>query len=119
MKNNRARSKKFYLGLIILIAASGTIFFFPLNIGGRYTCFYHRIFDSPQSIASADGSYMQDDYRSGQDIHIESPQQYADLLHNYLKKYAFIWWGSVGILAFCIYVFLKLKKTTNMNNSSL
>ena len=34
------KTKKFYLVIIILIATSGSIFFFPMNIGGKYTCYY-------------------------------------------------------------------------------
>lgn len=30
--------------MIVLIAAAGTVFLFLVNIGGKYTCFYHRIF---------------------------------------------------------------------------
>lgn len=119
MKENAVRGKKFYLGLIILIAASGTIFFFPMNIGGRYTCFYHRLFDPPQSSEAVNSSPMLQDYNSGQEIHYESSHQQSELLHNYLHQYAFIWWGSVGLLALCVYLFIKQKRNQKVNESRL
>jgi len=119
MEKNTVRRKKFYLGLTILFAASGTIFFFPMNIGGRYTCFYHRIFDPPQYTATVKLSHTPLNDISDQETRTESSRQHADLLHNYLHRYAFIWWGSVGSLALCIYLFLRLKKNINANESSL
>jgi hypothetical protein len=40
-------------------------------------------------------------------------------LHNYLHQYAFIWWGSVGLLVLCMYLFFKQKRNVKVNNSGL
>jgi hypothetical protein len=110
MKKGQLKIKKFYLGIIILLATSGSILFFPINIGGRYTCFYHRIFDPYQLSSDHDVSHTIQDNIPGQETHTESSHQHSDLLDNYLHRYAFIWWGSVGLLALGIYLFLKVKK---------
>jgi hypothetical protein len=46
------KSKINYLVISIMITASGTVFFFPLNIDGKYTCFYHRIFDHSHPVSN-------------------------------------------------------------------
>ena len=119
MKNSIFRSKKFYLSLIIIIAASGSIFFFPMNIGEQYTCFYHRLFDPPQSDVTLDASIDNQDNISNQATHSNLSQHHSVLLDKYLDQYAFIWWSSVALLALCVYLFFKLKRNVVVNESSL
>lgn len=105
--------------MIFLIAAAGSIFFFPMNIGGRYTCFYHRLFDPPQAESGLNASINnQGKILSGHTNQMNG-HDHSVLLDNYLHQYAFIWWGSVGILALCIYIFFKIKKDIKVNDPNL
>ena len=119
MQKSIFTSKKFILGLIIFITASGSIFFFPMNIGDRYTCFYHRLFDPPQSDVTIDASIDNQDNISKHATHSNLSQHHSALLDKYLDQYAFIWWSSVALLALCMYLFFKLKKNVVVNDSSL
>ena len=133
MKNRVFKRKGIYLIVVLLITAAGTVFFFPMNIGGKYTCLYHRIFDHSQPVSnvnitdqhqegkqdlSKSGYHYPSDVTSKQD-NTESLHHDSVLLDNYLHRYAFPWWGSVGILALCISFLLKLKKNDRGHESSL
>jgi hypothetical protein len=127
------KRKTLYLIMILLITAAGTIFFFPMNIGGKYTCFYHRIFNHSQPVSNINvvnhhpegkqdlskfGDPNVSDVASKHD-NTESSHLESVLLDNYLHQYAFPWWASVGIMALCISFLLKLKKNVRENESSL
>ena len=127
------KNKKLSLGIIILIAVSGSIFFFPINIGGKYTCFYHRIFDHTHpvsdinvmdhhhkvntNLSKSENSKLQNKV-SGNAMN-NTPHHSSLLLDNYLHQYAFLWWTSIGLLALCIYMVLKIKQNINVNESNL
>ena len=104
--------------MIIFIAAAGVIFFFPMNIAGRYTCFYHRLFDSPQSAGTAAVVHSHMDHSGVSDRADESHGQ-SVLLENYLHHYAFLWWASVGMLALFGYLFLKARRDAHDDNQSI
>ena len=109
--------KRFYLGVIIVIAILGSTLFFPVNIDGRYTCFYHRLFDSPQAASTVPGA---DKYKPNfSDQHENMPFSYHQslLLQHYLHRYAFLWWGSVSVLALYIFIHRKKKKNLGRNDS--
>ncbi len=134
-KNNNAQEismkfmihefKKTYLLVIVLMATAGTVFFFPVNIGGKYTCFYHRIFHHSQPIP--DGMILdhhQKQIKNVKESNIHNPTNAVNspvdnessphgsgLMDNYLHQYAFPWWTSVGLLSLCIYLLLKVKKS--------
>lgn len=121
--------RKFYLAVIILITALGSVLFFPMNIGGRYTCFYHRIFNASHPVFGASVSAhthhrvenspgSDDNHNNGQENMSPSDHD-SSLLDAYLNFYAFIWWGSVGLLALFIYLFFKLKRNVKVKESSL
>lgn len=108
--------------MISLIAAFGTIFFFPMNIGGKYTCFYHRVFNqehpavekfvpaAPQTVSQKETA-AKNSSAAGQDQeHISSHEHGSVLLEKYLTKYAFFWWGSFGTLALGVYLLYRLKR---------
>jgi hypothetical protein len=133
MKRRLIRTKKFYLGIIVLIATAGSIFFFPMNIGGKYTCFYHRLFNHEQPVLQVNeldhqqhggtrilqsGDRKMSDKVSTQNK-TETTHHGSVLLDNYLHQYAFPWWVSIGLLAFGIYLFLKIKRKLKRNESSL
>jgi hypothetical protein len=111
--------KKLYLGVIIFVAVAGVVFFFPMNIAGRYTCFYHRLFDPPQSSRS-DVAVVHNhkDHNEGDDRADDSHGQ-SVLLDNYLRHYALLWWISVGMLAIFGYLFLKAMRDTDHDDSGL
>ena len=133
MKGRLFRSKKFYLSIIVLLATSGTIFFFPMNIDGQYTCYYHRIFNHSHPVSEVNmldhrqtgykNFSKSDDYKMSNRT---SEQSDTEVLHNgsalldkYLHQYALAWWASVGILALCIYWHRKLKQKVTANKSSI
>jgi hypothetical protein len=133
MKLKQINNKKLTLGIIILITISGSIFFFPINIGGKYTCFYHRIFDHTNPVSdinemdhhhkvntnlSKSENYDLHNQVSGNSIN-NTPHHGSLLLDNYLHQYAFLWWTSIGLLALCIYLVLKIKQNINVNESNL
>jgi hypothetical protein len=122
-------STKNYLIIGILITTLGTVFFFPLNIDGRYTCLYHRIFDHshpvskevnfenryihPQDFDQSENKSSTVDDRENSDNtenNMINTHHRSVLLENYLNQYAFAWWLSIGLLAFSIFMWLKLKK---------
>lgn len=123
------KNKKLSLGIIILIAISGSIFFFPMNIGGKYTCFYHRIFNHTHPVSDINAM---DHHQKGNanlsksenyDLHDQVSANGKNntfhhgslLLDNYLHQYAFLWWTSIGLLALCIYLVLKIKQNITVN----
>ncbi len=133
MKNSVFKRKKFYLIMILLITTAGTVFFFPMNIGGKYTCYYHRIINHSQPVLnvntldhhqegiediSKSGNHNLSDVVSNQD-NTKSSHHGSLLLDNYLHQYAFFWWASVGIFALCISLLLRLKKNVRGNKYSL
>ena len=127
------KRKELYLIIVLLITTAGTVFFFPMNIGGKYTCYYHRIIDHSHPVTnvntldyhqegiediSKSGNHNLSDVASIQD-NTKSSHHGSLLLDNYLHHYAFPWWASVGIFALCIGLLLKLKKNVRGNKSSL
>jgi hypothetical protein len=133
MKTSVLKGKKLYLIMILLITAAGTVFFFPMNIGGKYTCFYHRIFYPSQPVSDVNaldhhqegiediskfGDHNVSDLASKQD-NTETLHHGSLLLDNYLHQYAFPWWASVGIFTLCMSLLLKQKKSVRGNESSL
>ncbi len=122
---NIHKFKKTYLLIIVLIAVAGTVFFFPVNISGKYTCFYHRIFRHSQPVPDGmvlDHHQEQINNVTESNIHNltdaanspvdkESSPHGSGLMDNYLHQYAFPWWTSVGLLSLCIYLLLKIKKS--------
>ena len=109
------KSKINYLVISIMITASGTVFFFPLNIDGKYTCFYHRIFDHSHPVSNEanlehrhihsedlnqteNKNSTPNDKKNNDDSRnkVIGTQHGSVLLDNYLHQYALAWWASVG-----------------------
>jgi len=124
MSPRKFKTKKVYLSMILLITSAGTVFFFPMNLGGQYTCFFHRIFDHahpvsevpiaadhPATPLNSSGTSHQDMTikEGGMDIS-ETGHHGSELLDNYLLQYAFPWWTSIGLLALCIYMWIKQER---------
>jgi len=105
--------------MIIFVAAAGMVFFFPMNIAGRYTCFYHRLFDPPQSQMSTATVVHDHNDHNGGDSQAGMSHGQSVLLDNYLHHYALIWWASVGVLALFGYLFLKAKRDPHKNDSGI
>jgi hypothetical protein len=127
---------RYILVMAFLITSLGTVFFFPLNINEKYTCFFHRIFNHTQPV-----SY--DINRKNEHVHTKDIGQtekinsragdkgfYSEtdkeviiashgsvLLDNYLDQYAFAWWASIGFFALTVFRWLKLSKKIKKNKS--
>lgn len=126
-------SKIKYLIIGIVITTFGTVLFFPLTIEGRYTCFFHRIFNHSHPVSETNvldhhqkesaeltNSGNHDLHNSVSENDKNNTSHHGSvLLDNYLHQYAFPWWASVGLLALGVYLFLKQKKNLNEKESSL
>jgi hypothetical protein len=132
------KSKINYLVISIMITASGTVFFFPLNIDGKYTCFYHRIFDHSHPVSNEanlehrhihsedlnqteNKNSTPNDKKNNDDSRnkVIGTHYRSVLLENYLHQYAFVWWLSLGLLALSIFMWLKLKKQDRKYKSGI
>jgi len=122
----------------ILITCLGTIIFFPLNINGKYTCIFHRIFDhshpvlidlSPENghihILDIDPTVGENNTLRDQGDNNSTEQEMimashgSVLLDKYLDEYAFRWWASIGFLALSIMMWINLRKKSRNNNSNM
>ena len=131
-------TRRYILIMGILITSFGVVFFFPLTIDGRYTCFFHRIFDHSHPVSNVvngeSGHIHSEDIdqtdngkstltdrnnNRGTGKKISDTKHGSVLLDNYLHQYAFPWWASLGLLALCIYLLLKLKRNIAENESNL
>ena len=73
------------IALIVGIGILGTIFFFPVNIHNQYTCLYHRL-------VSPEHSYS---------------HSIDDILQEYISPFGLLWWGSLLLTAFGIYLWRR------------
>ena len=104
--------KEFYKIKVVIIclfvlSLTGGIFFLPLPLNGKYTCFYHRVFDENQPVLNKnpDPGIMQlktTQNQPGSAAH--GSHQRGDLfVDRYISHYAIFWWGSIGLFVYCIY----------------
>jgi hypothetical protein len=127
-------SKIKYFVIGIVITTFWTVFFFPLTIDGRYTCFFHRIFDHSHPVSNIDNgekahihseeTKQPDNWNSliadgSSNRRTENTTHGSVLLDKYLEQYAFVWWTSIGLLALCIYLVLRQKKIIKVNELNL
>ena len=124
MSRRKFKTKKVYLSMILLITLAGTVFFFPMNLGGQYTCFFHRIFDHAHPVsevpmaAGHPETHLNSPSITDQDMNTkaggmdisETGHHGSELLDNYLHQYAFPWWVSIGLLALSIYMWIKQER---------
>jgi len=132
------RSKIKYLIIGIVITTSGTVFFFPVTIDGRYTCVFHRIFDHSHpvsNVVNGEGVHIHSEVNNQSDnshslntdrnINRETESKInhtthgSVLLDKYLETYAFLWWLSVGLLALSIFMWLNLNKKIKIKQSEI
>lgn len=104
IKNNNIKS-----GIIILftLALAGGIFFMPMQLNGKYTCFYHRLIDKNQPVSAnhAGNGVMQSKNKSRPGEALPNMHSHGDdMVEMYISRYAFFWWGSIALLAFVVYV---------------
>ncbi len=100
------KNQKPLMNFLIIIGLGGTFLFFPIMLSGRYTCFYHRIFnyDSPVAEVAAHpgpSSEMQNG----------SMRTPKTLLHSYIHSYALVWWASLLIVGLSVLA-IRAKKPT-------
>lgn len=105
--------------MILLVLGSGILggfFFFPINIANQYTCLYHRIFftelsynhSNDTSIALPDTS-TKDSHASHETRNLPAIEAHGEeLLRRYVSSYALLWFGSLAIVALCIYGLRRL-----------
>jgi hypothetical protein len=83
---------KFLFIILILITGLGAVVFFPFDINGQYTCFFHRIIDHSHPVTNLTGTM---------------------LLENYMAHYAVAWWANIGLFAITYFWWSRWRKNTN------
>ncbi len=147
MKNMKHTYKINGTLVLFFIAFSGSIFFFPISLGERYTCLYHRLFNSHDQVnentkptSSYDkgkrkselsenyaGNDLKNDEAAVQDNSSEQKESGQELisahgsvlLDKYIHYYAFPWWISVALTALSIFLWKRLKRDYKKNQSDL
>jgi hypothetical protein len=129
---------KSILVITILITGLGTVFFFPLDIKGKYTCFFHRIIDHSHPVsknAHQENGHIhpaninpnannklslgnaENHSRTEKDV---IPVSHGSaLLDRYMDDYAFRWWVSIGFFALSIIMWMNMRKKSRNYNSSI
>lgn len=92
--------------ILLVIAAFGGLMFFPIQLSDGYTCFYHRIFDPENPV---------DQHTHEHSDMLTEDHHSIGLMDVYMDKYAFLWWGSLGLIAYCIF---RLRKEKTVNSTS-
>jgi hypothetical protein len=124
---------RIFMFVLVVITAVGSVLFFPLNIAGKYTCYYHQTFDHSHPVvegnnneplpgnnkntAESDNHHLT--HKKNAQSNNPSIHHGSLLLDNYLHQYAFAWWASIGLLALCIYLLLSRKKQIKRDQSEL
>lgn len=108
-------------GLIILfiLASAGGIFFMPMQLNGKYTCFYHRLIDKnqPVSVNHAENGVMQSENKSRPGEALPDMHSHGDdMVEMYISRYAFFWWSSISLLIYCIF---RLQSRHNRGNEKI
>lgn len=113
---------------LLLLGITGTILFFPFNFNNRYTCLYHRLFAPSEPVMNTvSGGHEQAELSQNiSDEHAGHLHHSGQLIPHYLHHFAFLWWGSLLLLACCIFIYRKknlsktiLQKTKNINRSGI
>lgn len=90
-----------------IIGLSGSILFFPVNFGNRYSCLFHLLMlpdqaSTPEMPATPTGP---------NDPQAETMRQY--LQQQYFRSYRYYWWGSLLLLALSLAALKASKKTAS------
>ena len=80
--------------LILILAITGVIFFFPFKIGESTCLFGHLTNICIYDLAS----------HNGHGGHL--------MLNHYLRHFALVWWASIGLLAYMVYKLRKSQRGT-------
>lgn len=85
--------------IVALLGFAGGIVFFPVNIGDRYTCFFHRYVagDTPNTSTHRvmPGQHGHPGPDAGESRH--------HLHDQYMNSFGLLWWGSLGLLLIGIF----------------
>jgi hypothetical protein len=80
--------------VIAILGLTGAVVFFPINIGDRYTCLYHRYVAADMPAAGVDGAMP--------GHHTAVSGSDAEARHHlhaqYMGTFRFVWWGSLALL---------------------
>ena len=115
MEKYRFKNKKILL-LILFPGIVGVLFFFPVQMSGRYTCVYHRLFEAENPVTGVNmenNNSTATEEPAGTHDHSESP-----FLHRYLHNYAILWWISLLLIVFSIYG-LRQNRVLNKKSEDL
>jgi hypothetical protein len=103
-KNDKTKNIIF---LLFLLGLAGGIFFMPMQINGRYTCFYHRMFDAGKPVTSrSTASGKMESNQKGRRPGEAFPERHThddDMVEMYINRYAFFWWSSMALLIYCLF----------------
>ncbi|MFZ0391833.1 MAG: hypothetical protein WAN36_15335 [Calditrichia bacterium] len=113
MKKKLDKKSVPWIFLMLLIGGAGAVSFFPLNLESRYTCLYHRWRSGNKNCQmrqqlrrTNESGYQRteantspDSQRPEQFTRTSQPSSSGILLNTYLQGYAFLWWGSLILVA--------------------
>ena len=120
--------KKFLI-ITVFVSGLGTVFFFPLDIDGKYTCFYHGIIDHAHGVTKSVHPEMtpihdtgtprskpmttkQDGDHHKNPTHGVAPHMShgSILLDKYIDRYAIVWWISAVLFVFTVLKWQRFRK---------
>jgi hypothetical protein len=78
-------------------------------ISSTHTCVFHRLFYEG----------IHEHHIHIQNITDNAQSHNSPLLTHYMKNFAFLWWGSIGVLVLGIYAVKKKNKVTIKNQNEI
>lgn len=99
-------------GLVIL-GLAGFILFFPFNFGNSHSCLAHKYLTSKTPGCCNEHHVHGSSNRTTEVERIA--QENHHLLSHYLYPFAFLWWGSIGLIVLQIRN-LRIKKLFRIGN---
>jgi hypothetical protein len=109
------KKKRIVLFLAGLAGMSGTVLFFPVQLDGSYTCFYHRIIEKQHPVGTHKYNDTDRNKMHSKQVFDEQEQHVHDnaFLKRYITRYAGLWWGSIGLLILSYYGWKRSRKQVN------
>ncbi len=106
------KKERIILFLAGIAGISGTVLFFPVQLDGSYTCFYHRIIEKQHPVGTHKYSDLDRNKIHSKRV-FDRQQEHVHgnaFLERYMIRYAGLWWGSIGLLILSYYGWKRGRK---------
>lgn len=112
-------NNKKILTILIITGALSVVFFLPLRLAEKYTCLYHQLVDYDKALPPAEDMAKETAPSIGgiQENKEQQAWQGRIMLDIYLKRYAFIWWASLALTAFCIFCLRRISAQADIKQT--